>query len=55
MDRIEPISGRWPVYYNERGRKSPLESFADEDEACRALLRHMDRMMRESGRGSVPG
>jgi hypothetical protein len=52
---IEPVSGGWSVYYSERGRKSPLERCADEDAACRALLRHVDRMMRESGRGGVPG
>lgn len=51
---IEPVTGGWSVYYSERGRKSPLEQCADEDAACRALLRHMDRMMRESGRGGVP-
>ena len=51
---IEPVAGGWSVYYSERGRKSPLEQCADEDAACRALLRHMDRMMRESGRGGVP-
>jgi hypothetical protein len=51
---IEPVAGGWSVYYSERGSKSPLESCPDEDAACRALLRQMDRMMRESGRGSVP-
>ena len=52
---IEPSGSGWSVYYSERGRKSPLEQMANEDAACRALLRHMDRMMRESGRGGVPG
>ena len=52
---IEPAEGGWSVYYSERGRKSPLETCADEDAACRALLRHMDRMMRDSGRGGLPG
>lgn len=51
---IEPVAGGWSIYYSEHGRKSPLETCVDEDAACRALLRHMDRMMRESGRGSVP-
>jgi hypothetical protein len=51
---IEPVAGGWWVYYSERGRKSPLESCKDEDSACRALLRQMDRMMRESGRSGVP-
>jgi hypothetical protein len=50
---IEPVPGGWSVYYSERGRKSLLEGCADEDAACRALLRHMDRIMRESGRGGV--
>jgi hypothetical protein len=52
---IEPGAGGWSVYYSERGRKSPLESYPDEDSACRALLRHVDRMMRDSGRGGVTG
>ena len=50
---IEPVPGGWSVYYSERGRKSPLESCANKDAACRALLRQIDRMMRESGRGAV--
>jgi hypothetical protein len=52
---IEPVAGGWSIYYSERGRKSPLEMHRDEDSACRALLRQVDRMMRESGRGGVPG
>ncbi len=52
---IEPVPGGWSIYYSERGRKSPLETHPDEDSACRAFLRHMDRMMRESGRGGIPG
>jgi hypothetical protein len=51
---IEPMGAGWSIYYSERGRKSPLENCADEDAACRALLRHMDRMMRESGRAGGP-
>ncbi len=47
-------SGRWVVYYSERGRKSPLDACPDEDSACRALLRQLDRMMRESGRPGIP-
>jgi hypothetical protein len=50
---IEPVSGGWSLYYSERGRKSPLERCPDEDAACRALLRHMDQMMRDSGRGGL--
>jgi hypothetical protein len=53
---IEPVpGGGWSVYYSERGSKSPLETCANEDAACQALLRHVDRMMRASGRGAVPG
>jgi hypothetical protein len=51
---IEPVPGGWSVYCSERGGKSPLETCADEDAACRALLRRVDRMMRDSGRGGVP-
>ncbi len=53
---IEPAAGGgWSVYYSEKGRKSPLETYPDEDSACRGLLRQVDRMMRDSGRGGVPG
>jgi hypothetical protein len=52
---IEPAENGWSIYYSERGQKSPLESCPDEDAACRALLRHVDEMMRQSGRGSLPG
>jgi hypothetical protein len=51
---IEPTGADWSVYYSERGRKTPLERCADEDAACRAMLRHIDRMMRDSGRGALP-
>jgi hypothetical protein len=50
---IEPTSSGWSVYYSERGRKSPLDSCLDEDSACRAMIRHVDRMMRQAGLGSV--
>jgi len=54
---IEPAPQGWSIYYSERGRKSPLGSFPDEDSACRAFLAQIDRMMREAGRGdlAVPG
>jgi hypothetical protein len=51
---IEPVAGGWSLYYSERGRKSPLERCPDENAACHALLRHVTRMMRESGRGDGP-
>jgi hypothetical protein len=41
------------VYYSERGRKSVLDTCRDEDSACRAMIRHIDRMMRQAGLGSV--
>ena len=52
---IEPSGTDWSIYYSERGSKSTLETHASDDAACRALLRQLDRMMRESGRGSGPG
>lgn len=52
---IEPVPDGWAIYYSERGRKSKLEHWPDEDTACRALLRHIDRMMCESGRGELSG
>jgi len=50
---IEATSSGWLVYYSERGSKSPLNTFADEDAACRALIGHVDRMMRQAGLGGV--
>jgi hypothetical protein len=50
---IEPAADGWSVHYTERRRKSPLGRVANGDAARRALLRHMDRMMRESGRGGL--
>jgi len=52
---IEPVAAGWSVYYSERGRKSPLETYRDEDSACREMLRQVDRMMRQAGLGGVPG
>jgi hypothetical protein len=51
---IERTQSGWSVYYSERGRKSPLDACPDEDAACRAMLRHIDRMMRQAGRGGLP-
>jgi hypothetical protein len=51
---IEPSAEGWSVYYSERGRKSPLETCANEDAACQALLRHVGRMMRDTGRSNGP-
>jgi hypothetical protein len=46
---LETFAGGWRVYYSERGQKTPLESFADEDGACREMVRQVVRMMRDSG------
>lgn len=50
---IEQVPGGWSIYYSERGHKSPLEQYADEESACRAMLRQVDRMMRQAGLGAV--
>jgi hypothetical protein len=50
---IEQTPSGWSIYYSERGQKSPLEQHADEDTACRAMIRQVDRMMRQAGLGSV--
>ena len=52
---IEAVADGWWLYYSERGRKSPLEYCADENAACNALLRQVDGMMRDSGRGGLGG
>ena len=51
---IERRTDDWWVYYSERGTKRPLETCADEDSACRAMLRNVARMMREAGMGDIP-
>jgi hypothetical protein len=50
---IEPAPVGWSVYYSERGGKSVLDSCPDEDSACRAMIRQLDRMMRQAGLGSI--
>lgn len=35
--------GRWCVYYTERGKKSQLKYFADENSACEYFLQEMRR------------
>lgn len=35
---IEYSDEAWEVYYSERGEKSDLTRFSDEDSACRYLL-----------------
>jgi hypothetical protein len=52
---IEPAGGGWRTYYSERGKKSPLDAYPDEDSACRGFLAQINRMMRDSGRGPIPG
>ncbi|MEJ0018930.1 MAG: hypothetical protein WDN25_20680 [Acetobacteraceae bacterium] len=50
---IERVPAGWSVYYSEHGRKSPLDAWPDEDAACRSMVRHIDRMLRQAGRGGV--
>jgi hypothetical protein len=51
---LEQTAGGWSVYYSERGRKSLLDACPDEDTACRVMLCHIGRMMRQAGLGPVP-
>jgi hypothetical protein len=44
----------WSVYYSEHGMKRPLDTCPDEASACRAMLRHVARMMRQAGLGDIP-
>lgn len=46
---IEPTPRGRPVCDSERGRKSLRDTCPCEDSACRAMLRHVDRMMRQAG------
>lgn len=44
-------SGKWEVYYSERGLKSSCKIFDNEDEACEDLLKRLenDPTVRHSG------
>lgn len=50
---IEHTPSGWSLYYSERGGKSLLDTFPDEDSACQAMIRRIDGMMRQAGLGSV--
>ncbi len=52
---IEPSGDGWSIYYSERGSKSRLESHPTEEAACKAFLHQLNRNLRESGRGEIPG
>ena len=41
---IEHTSGGWLIYYSERGQKTPLDSFSNEDQACRKFLTYVAEM-----------
>ncbi len=50
---IEQAGGGWRLYYSERGGKSPLGSYATEDAAVRAMVGHINAMLRQTGRPEV--
>ncbi len=50
---LEADASGWQIYYSERGGKSPLGVYPDEDAACRAMIRHLEGMMRQHGRGTI--
>jgi hypothetical protein len=41
--------GVWEVYYSERGQKSGLKSFAQENEACDYFYRSLISMLQDMG------
>ena len=51
---IERDGARWRLYYSERGGKSPLGDFDSEDGAVRAMVSHVDSMLRQSGLSALP-
>jgi hypothetical protein len=51
---IEQRADDWWVYYSERGAKRALDTCPNEASACRAMLRHVARMMRQAGMGNIP-
>lgn len=51
---IEPRQNNWLACCRERGAKRPLDTCADAASACRAMLRHVARMMRQAGMGDIP-
>lgn len=38
---MEEFSGKWFVYYSERGHKTGLREFDSESDACEALLNEL--------------
>lgn len=51
---IDRVKEGWRLYYSERGAKSLLGSFENEDAACRAMIARIDNMLREAGLPPVP-
>jgi hypothetical protein len=51
--KIEPASRGRSACFSERGGKRGRDTCADKDSACRAMIRRIDRMMREAGPGFV--
>ena len=40
---IDKIDGKWEVYYSERGTRSYIGRFDDEEEACNCLIKQIKR------------
>ncbi|QHI73454.1 hypothetical protein [Aminipila terrae] len=43
---IAHLSGKWEVYYSERGKKSNLKTFEMESEACEYFYERLQKMLR---------
>lgn len=43
---IEKDDDRWQVYYSERGKKTCIGYFENEEEACDCLLNEIKRIVR---------
>ena len=44
---IQCDSGCWSIYYSERGRKTILSSYDNEDSACFGLIDKISKMMKD--------
>jgi hypothetical protein len=44
---IQDDSGVWSVYYSERGKKTVLSSYDNEESACFGLIDKINKMMKD--------
>jgi hypothetical protein len=46
---LAEINGQWEVYYSERGNKTGLRTFTNEEEACQYFYNQLLRTLKSMG------